>query len=147
MRIDTRRLGATLAGLWAGLIAGIALIGAPASFATLAPEMAGRAAGSMFMREAYLSLAVAVILLLLVRRLARVDAEAGRGSVFSTEVVLVMGTIFCTMLGYFALQPMMAAARAEQGVLSFGVLHGISAALFGIKGLLALALAWRLTRT
>lgn len=146
MRIDTRRLAATLAGVWAGLIAGVALIGAPAAFATLAPEMAGRAAGHMFMREAYLSLAVAVILLLQVRRLARVDAEAGRGSVFSTEVMLVLGTLFCTMLGYFALQPMMAAARAGQGALSFGALHGISAALFGIKGLLALALAWRLSR-
>jgi Na+-translocating ferredoxin:NAD+ oxidoreductase RnfD subunit len=145
MRIDTRRLGATLAGLWAGLIAGIALIGAPASFATLVPEMAGRAAGHMFMREAYFSLAVAVVLLLLVRRLARVDAEAGHGSVFSTEVVLVLGTLFCTMLGYFALQPMMTAARAGEGALSFGALHGISAALFGIKGLLALVLAWRLT--
>ena len=42
--------------------------------------------------------------------------------------------------------PMMAAARAGQGSLSFGALHGLSAGFFGLKGLLVLALAWRLTR-
>jgi hypothetical protein len=41
---------------------------------------------------------------------------------------------------------MMAAARAGQGIWSFGALHGLSAAMFGLKGLLALALAWRLAR-
>jgi hypothetical protein len=147
MRFETRRVAAVLAGVWAGLIAGIALIGAPTGFATLQPEMAGRVAGRMFMHEAYLGLAVAVVLLLLVRRQARIESEAGRGSVFSTDVVLVLGMLFCTMLGYFAVQPMMVAARSGQGIWSFGVLHGLSAALFGLKGLLAFALAWRLTRT
>ena len=145
MRIDNRRLAACIAGLWAGAIFGIAAIGAPAGFASLLPEAAGRVAGRMFMQEAYLSLAVAMVMLLLMRRLARADAEAGRGSVFSTNIVLVLGTLFCTMFGYFAIQPMMAAARAGQGVLSFGALHAVSAAFFGLKGLLALALAWRLS--
>jgi hypothetical protein len=40
---------------------------------------------------------------------------------------------------------MMDAARAGQGSLSFGALHGISAGFFVLKGLLVLALAWRLT--
>jgi hypothetical protein len=144
-RIDTRRLAACTAGLWAGVIFGIAAIGAPAGFASLQAEAAGRVAGRMFMQEAYASLALSVLLLLMVRRVARVDSEAGRGSVFSTNVVLVLGTLFCTMFGYFALQPMMAAARAGQGMWSFGALHGISAVFFGLKGLLALVLAWRLS--
>ncbi|MBC7993744.1 MAG: DUF4149 domain-containing protein [Rhizobacter sp.] len=144
--MDSRRLACLVAGLWAGLIVCIAAIAAPAGFATLTPDMAGRVAGRMFAQEAYLSLAVGVILLLLVRRQARLDVEAGRGSIFSTEVMLVLGTLFCTMLGYFAVQPMMAAARAGQGLWSFGALHGVSAALFGLKGLLALTLAWRLAR-
>jgi hypothetical protein len=145
MRIDNRRVGACIAGLWAGVILCIAAIGAPAGFANLLPEAAGRVAGRMFMQEAYLSLVLAVILLLLMRPLARADAEAGRGSLFSTNIVLVLGTLFCTMFGYFAIQPMMAAARAGQGALSFGALHAISAIFFGLKGLLALALAWRLS--
>ncbi len=144
--LESRRLACLVAGLWAGVILGIAAIGAPAGFATVPPEVAGRVAGRMFAQEAYLSLAVGVILLLLVRRQARHDAEAGQGSVFSTNVVLVLGTLFCTMLGYFAVQPMLAAARAGQGLWSFGALHGVSVVLFGVKGLLALALAWRLSR-
>ena len=144
--LDSRRLACLVAGLWAGLILGIAAIGAPAGFANLASDVARRVAGRMFAQEAYLSLAVGVILLLLVRRQARFDAEAGRGSIFSTNVVLVFGTLFCTMLGYFAIQPLMATARAGQGLWSFGALHALSAALFGLKGLLALALAWRLSR-
>lgn len=146
MRIDTRRLAACLAGLWAGLIFGIAAIGAPAAFAILPSDAAGRVAGRMFMLEAYGSLAFSVLTLLMVRRLARVESEGGRGSVFSTDVVLVLGTLFCTMFGYFAVQPMMGAARAGQGWWSFGALHGVSAVCFGLKGLLALALAWRLPR-
>ena len=145
MRIDNRRLAACIAGLWAGAIFSIAAIGAPASFASLLPEVAGRVAGRMFMHEAYVSLAIAIAMLLLMRRLARVDAETGRGSVFSTNIVLVLGTLFCTMFGYFAIQPMMVAAKAGQGMLSFGALHAISAAFFGLKGLLALTLAWRLS--
>ncbi len=144
--LDSRRLACLVAGVWAGLILGIAAIGAPAGFANLSPDVAGRVAGRMLAQEAYLSLVVGVILLLLERRQARLDAEAGRGSVFSTNVVLVLGTLFCTMLGYFAVQPMMVAARAGQGLWSFGALHGLSAAMFGLKGLLALALAWRLSR-
>jgi hypothetical protein len=42
-------------------------------------------------------------------------------------------------------QPMMAAARAGQGTVSFMTLHAISAGLFVLKGLLVLALAWRLS--
>ncbi len=145
MRFDTRRVAACTAGVWAGLIFGIAAIGAPAGFASLVPEAAGRVAGRMFMQEAYLSLVVSVLMLLMVRHLARINSEAGRGSVFSTDIVLVLGTLFCTMLGYFAVQPMMTAARAGQGMWSFGALHGVSAVLFGLKGLFTLSLAWRLS--
>ncbi|MEO8153446.1 MAG: DUF4149 domain-containing protein [Rhizobacter sp.] len=146
MRIDTRRLAACTAGAWSGVIFGMALIGAPVAFGSLARESAGNVAGRMFAQEAYLSLAMSVVLLLLVRRQAQTEAEAGRGSVFSTDVVLVLGALFCTLFGYFAIQPMMAAARTGQGMWSFGALHGLSVAMFGLKGLVALTLAWRLSK-
>jgi hypothetical protein len=63
---------------------------------------------------------------------------------FSTDMLLVLGTLFCTVAGYFALQPLMAAARAGQGTWSFGARHGASMAFYGQKTLLAAQLAWRL---
>jgi len=58
-------------------------------------------------------------------------------------MMLALGALFCTVAGYFALQPMMAAARAGQGPLSFGQLHAVSAVFYGLKLLLVLVLAWR----
>jgi hypothetical protein len=60
-------------------------------------------------------------------------------------VALLLGTLFCTVAGSFAVQPMMAAARAGQGPVSFATLHAVSAALFVLKGVLVLVLAWRLS--
>jgi hypothetical protein len=145
MRIDLRRAAGLLAGLWAGVILCIGVIGAPASFAIAPRDVAGQVAGQMFAREAYLGLGVALILLMAIRRRTRDDVEAGTGSVMSANMLLVLGALFCTVLGYFAMQPMMAAAKAGQGALSFGALHGVSAAFFAFKGVLVLALAWRLS--
>lgn len=138
------RGAALLAALWAGVLLCIGAIAAPAAFAVLPSADGGRVAGRMFAIEAHAGLAVAVLLFLVERRRARDAAEAGRGSVMSANLVILLAALFCTIAGYFALQPMMAAARAGQGAVSFGALHGISSAFFVLKGLLVLALAWRL---
>ncbi len=91
-----------------------------------------------------MSLAIALLLLLLERRRSGQRAASGSGSVFSADMVLLLGTLFCTVAGHFAVQPMMAAARAGHGTWSFGALHAVSGGLFALKGLLVLALAWRL---
>ena len=127
------------------MLACIAAIAAPAAFATLARADAGRFVGRVFLVEAYLSLALAVLLFLIERRRTRDAAEAGKGSLFSANLVLLLGTLFCTVAGYFAIEPMMAAARLGQGPWSLGALHAASVSLFVLKGLLVLALAWRLT--
>jgi len=62
--MDVRRQAAILAGVWAGVIAGIGAIAAPAAFAVLPPADAGRVAGRMFAIEAHAGLAVAVLLFL-----------------------------------------------------------------------------------
>jgi hypothetical protein len=139
------RLGGWLAGIWAGILLCVAFIAAPAPFAMLAGADAGRVVARIFAQEAYLSLAFALVLYLIVRRQAHVAAAAGKGSVVSANVLLVLGTLFCTVAGYFALQPMLEAARAGQGRFSFGALHGASMVFFALKGLLVLGLAWRLT--
>jgi len=96
----------------------------------------------MFAIEAHASLAVAVLLLLALRNIKRGSAS---GSSIDANVLLVLGGLFCTIAGYFVLQPMMAAARAGEGSLSFGALHGLAGAFFALKALAMVWLAWRLT--
>ena len=141
--MNATRWGGWISGLWGGVLLGVGVIGAPSAFAGAAPDVAGRIAARMFAFEAYLSLALAVLLYVLARRRARHLAMSGAGSVLSTDVLLVLASLFCTVAGYFALQPMLVAARAGQGSLSFGMLHGVSAGFYGIKTLLVLTLAWR----
>lgn len=141
-----QRLGLLLPGLWLGLLLTVALVAAPAPFATLTPAAAGRVVARVLAQEAYASLVFGVVLLLLERRAARDAAEAGRGSQFSAGMVMALGALFCTVAGYFALQPMMAQARlapAGQGAPSFAQLHAVSAGFYLVKAGLVAALAWR----
>ena len=139
-----KRVATCIAGLWCGVLIGVGLIGAPAGFAVAPSDIAGRSAGRMFAIEAHASLAVAVVLLLVLRRISARNAQS---SGIDANVLLVLGSLFCTITGYFVLHPLMAAARAGEGALSFGALHGLSAAFFALKALVVLALAWRLTST
>ena len=139
------RFAALIAGLWAGILLCIGAIAAPAAFAMLARADAGRLVGRLFEQEAYLSLGVAIVLFAIERQRSRDAAAAGQGSVFSTPLILLLGALFCTVAGHFALLPMLAAARAGTGTISFGTLHAVSAGFFVLKGLLVLTLAWRLT--
>lgn len=134
-----------LAGVWAGAILAVAFIGTPAGFALVPRDVAGKLAGFMLSREAYLSIAMSVVLFVVVRAQAREAARAKQGSVMSANVLLVLGALFCTVFGHFGITSAMDVAREGKGALSFGALHGISVAVFGLKGLLVLALAWRLT--
>jgi nitrate reductase gamma subunit len=138
------RLQALLAALWGGFLLCVAFAAAPSAFAVLAASDAGLFVGRLFAVEAQVSLVAAVILMLLERRLAR-DASEAAGTtvdVFSARLLLPAVALFCTVAGYYGLQPMMADAKAGVGVASFGALHGASLALFGVKGLAVLALAW-----
>ena len=137
------RLRRLLPALWAGVLLCLAAGAAPAAFDLLERAEAGRLVGRLLAQEAWLSLVLAVALLAIERGRARAAAAAGLGLVLSANMLLLLGTLFCTVAGYFALQPMMVAARAGQGSLSFGQLHLISASFFALKGLMMLALAWR----
>lgn len=131
---------ALLTGLWAGLLLAVVTIATPAPFATLATADAGRVVARVLATEAYISLTAALIIFFIERRLSR-----DGGPAMSNELMLALGALFCTVFGYFGVQPMMAAARAGQGALSFGALHAISMGFFAVKLMLVLALAWRAT--
>ena len=143
MRFLTR-LRAPLVGAWLGIVLCLAFMAAPTAFAQLERAQAGRLAGHLFQLEAQCSLVFAILLFLVERTWAARRAEAGGGSRLTANLVLVLGCLFCTVLGYYALQPMMEAARAGQGRFGFGLLHGASSAFFALKGLLLAAYAWRL---
>jgi hypothetical protein len=129
-----QRIARLLPALWAGVLLCVALLAAPATFAMLDQADAGRVVGRMFVGEAYLSLLCSVLVVLLERRRVRT---------FNAPMLLALGALFCTVAGYFALQPMMAAARLGQGNWSFGQLHAVSLAFYGLKTVLVLVLAWR----
>jgi hypothetical protein len=139
------RLACVLAGVWAGLMAGLGFVAAPALFSLLSRADAGRVAGRLFLVDAYLGLAFGVVVLLIARHLAKADADRG-GSRFSTEMILALAALFCTVAGHFGLQPMLEAARAGQGRASFAALHGAAAVFFLVKLAAVASLAWRLGR-
>ncbi len=124
-----------LPGLWAGLLLCIAGIAAPATFAALPSADAGQVVSRIFIREAWISLLLAALLLALEWRRPALPGLS--------NLALVWATLVCTLLGYFAMQALMPAARLGQGALSFGQLHLISTVFYGIKTLAVLLLAWR----
>ena len=140
------RLHRLLPALWAGLLLAIALVAAPSAFAVLPAHDAGRVVARLFAIEAEASIALAVLLFLIERRRASDAAEAGRGSVVSTEMLLLLGTLVCTVAGYFAVLPLLEDARSGHGRWSFAALHGVSLGFYGLKTVLVLALAWRAAR-
>ncbi len=135
-----------LPGLWAGWLLCVALLATPSVFAFLSGAHAGRIVGRMLAQDAYTSLALGLVLLVLERLRARRLALAGTGPQLSTGMLLALGALFCTVAGHFGVQPLMPAARAGQGVLSFGELHAVSMVFFVVKAALVLALAWHATR-
>jgi hypothetical protein len=137
------RLQALLAALWGGFLLCVAFAAAPSAFAVLERAQAGAFVARVFAIEAQLSLALGLVLMMIERRIVRDAAEAGGASnQFSARLLLPVVALFCTIAGYYGLQPLMADAKAGAGVESFAALHGASLAFFGVKGLAVLALAW-----
>ena len=146
MKPGLRRAACWLAGAWAGLVAGVGFVAAPALFAMLPRAGAGRVAAHLFKVDATIGICVGAILLVLCLQLARVDSANRVSSRLSTEMLLVLGALFAIVAGYYAIQPMIESARRGEGGPSFAVLHGVASAFFLVKFLAVAVLAWRLTR-
>lgn len=143
------RAAGLLPAVWLGVLLCVALIATPAGFALLPRSQAGALAGRILGQEAYLSLIMGVLVLVMERWLARSRTAASVPASprqLTSATLLAMGTLFCTVLGYFALQGPMASARLGQGAFSFTQLHAVSLVAYGAKVLLVAALAWRGTR-
>jgi hypothetical protein len=120
-------------------------IAAPTLFQLLPRAEAGRIAGRLFSLEATAGLCIGAVLVLVGLQLGRDRAERRRGPRFGVELVLALGAVGCIVAGHYALLPMLEAAGAGQGGLSFAALHALSSAFFVLRLALVAALAWRLT--
>lgn len=134
-----RRLVATA---WVGSLWAIGYIAAPTLFMTLADRpLAGTIAGSLFRTEAWLSLACAAVLAVLTVLTMRVQFIPFTISQTQhrKQLWLIAVMALCTLVGYFGLQPFMAAIRvtaAAAGGMSadarmqFGMLHGLASGIY-----------------
>jgi hypothetical protein len=135
--------------LWVGSIWTIGYLVAPTLFATLPDRvLAGSIAGALFRVEAWVSVACAVLLIVL----SGVPKDKFGDRKRDVSVGLVVAMLACTLVGYFGLQPFMAELReaAKGGAMDsdakmrFGILHGISSAIYLVQSLLGVALVLKM---
>ena len=129
--------------LWAGSLWTVGYLVAPVLFSTLPDRaLAGSIAGSIFRIEAWLSVGCGLVLLVLV---VFDDASRERRSLLRLIVVMLL----CVVVGYFGLQPWMAALReaaGPSGVMEgaartqFGILHGVASLIYLFQSVLAVVL-------
>jgi hypothetical protein len=129
-----------LAALWAGSVWAVSYLAAPSAFAVLDSTQAGNVVGMMLTRSAWLAIALAVLLALVVARSADLDARRRRWL-----YGLAGGMLACSLVVYLGLQPTMAAIRAAAGPAgvraspqwgTFAALHGVSQVLYLAESIL-----------
>jgi uncharacterized protein DUF4149 len=141
------RMRLLLATLWVGSTWTVGYVVAPTLFASLADRvLAGTIAGTLFRIEAWISLICGVSLLGVFRISSEQCADL-------RLLVLTTAMLLCTLIGYFGLQPFMAALRetaGPNGVLEsearihFGILHGAASGFYLLRSLLGAMLILRL---
>jgi hypothetical protein len=130
--LSSRLAGARLlvACLWAGSLWALGYIAAPAAFAALPSLQAGDLVAVLLARQAWLSIACAGLLLVLLRMAT--DLEPPRRRFLN---LLVLAMLACALVIYVGLQPAMAhlrelagpgGVRASPYWTQFAVMHGVS---------------------
>jgi vacuolar-type H+-ATPase subunit I/STV1 len=129
-----------LAALWAGSIWAVSYLAAPSAFSVLDSTQAGNVVGVMLTRSAWLAVALAVLLWVLVARAADLDARRKRWL-----YGVIGGMLACSLVVYLGLQPMMAAIREAAGPAgvraspqwgTFAALHGVSQVMYLAESIL-----------
>ena len=105
-----------LAALWAGSVWTVSYLAAPSAFAVLDSTQAGNVVGIMLTRSAWLAIALAVLLGLLVARATDLDARRKRWL-----YGVIGGMLACSLIVYLGLQPTMAAIQ-RPGIVRSSVL-------------------------
>jgi hypothetical protein len=142
------RARSLLVALWAGSLWTVGYLVAPTLFATLSDRiLAGTIAGAMFRSEAWLSLVCGLLLLVLLRAGADLEARQRRGMMLVAAAMIV-----CTLVSHLGITPFMTALREAAGPggvmvsgdrTRFGILHGVSSVIYLIQSVLAGVLIWK----
>jgi hypothetical protein len=141
-RLPAARL--LVAAFWAGALWVLGYIAAPAVFGTVGGTVAGDIVGAFLRRLAWISVACALLMGVLVRLSADLDAARRR---YLTLLVLAM--LACALVMYVGLQPAMAAMREAAGPegirasplwTKFAIMHGVSQLFHLIESVLAAVL-------
>lgn len=129
-----------LAALWAGSVWAVSYLAAPSAFAVLGSTQAGDVVAVMLTRSAWLAIALAALLTLLVVRAPDLDTRRRRWL-----LGLIAAMLACSLGVYLGLQPAMAAIRAAAGPAgvraspqygTFMALHGVSQVLYLLESIL-----------
>ncbi|VVE24517.1 membrane protein [Pandoraea iniqua] len=149
------RLFRLVATVWCGSQWAIGYIVAPTLFTVLESRMvAGTVAGRLFHTQAWLSLVCGVLLVWLATALVARTADEQAARRYRGLRWLAVAMMVCVLISSFALQPFMAQLRAAAEATGveigqspyaarFGMLHGISSAIYLLQSLLGVALIWR----
>jgi hypothetical protein len=119
--------------LWAGSTWTLGYVVAPKLFSAYSKVQAGEIAGVLFFAGQLLGLACGAVLLLDYR--VRFSKQIARQRGFW----LVLALVFCVLIQYTMLSPMIAAAKLAQDWPRFGQLHGVSQILYLAQ---SLGLGW-----
>jgi hypothetical protein len=148
-----QRIFSIVAALWVGGFVTVGYLVTPILFSTLGDrQVAGIVAGHIFRLEAYLSIALSLVLMLAANFLIAKGENAYR---LIRWYLLAM--LACAIGAGLILIPWMSSLRdlanadsisvmASSSAVLFSRLHSVSSSLFVIQGLLGIALLWRLTK-
>jgi hypothetical protein len=133
-----------VAVLWAGSLWALGFIAAPTVFGMLGSVQAGDIVAALLARQAWIAIACAVVMLVLARLSADLDAKRRRGL-----VILIVAMLACALAIYLGLQPAMAhlrelagpaGVRASPYWTQFATMHGVSQLLHLIESVLGAVL-------
>ena len=139
---DVSRWLRLFSAVWLGLLLTVAAVATPAAFAALPSPQAGLVVARVLASEAAASLFLGAVTLALMRVRVRQAEDAPRVQ-FNLDFGLALCGVFMTVIGYYAVLPLMDMARAGAGRFSFAQLHVASSACYLIKACCVAALAWR----
>jgi len=149
-----QRVFTVVAGLWVGGFVTVGYLVTPILFSVLGDrQVAGIVAGNIFQAEAYLSIAISLMLMIGANFLASKNIYFYRPIRW-----ILLAMLACAIGAGLILIPWMSFLRdqanadgisvmASSFAALFSRLHSVSSGLFLLQGVLGIALLWRLTKS